>query len=453
MTHLLSKFSMQNGAGGPGSKGWVRIFPIVFFFCYLNFTVLLFSIGPWEFPVDSELRLYTFLGLAHCALLLGYLSAASSKPAGYSRQWRLSSLVKYSVLINLLLLIPTSRFRTGSSIPNVVAGIVDPGDAYARSLMLREDSEPLIEYVRIFLGPVLFMALPFTVFYWRKLSLRNRIGGVLSLLGTVALFIAMGTNKAIADSVLMVPTLLFASYGAGRIRLSRRQIIGVAVASLLTIVLFLGYFGFAVSSRDGSVVSAGYFAATHTHVDEDNFLLRYLPPPVANALIGLDLYLTHGYYAVSLSLQEPFVPMFGVGNSTFLQRQAARMTGNDAILDLPYPVRIEKYGWDAELLWSTIYPWLASDVSFPGTLIVVFLIGRLFALSWLDTLRGENPFAVLMFSLLVIMLFYFPANNQVLQSGEGFTSFWGTLILWRWTRRGAKVPSKAPYPRQSPSTA
>src|SRR4029077_7173796 len=111
-------------------------------------------------------------------------------------------------------------------------------------------------------------------------------------------------------------------------------------------------------------------------------------------------------------------------------RQAARPTGDRNIKKKAYPVRIEKYGWDAQGLWSSIYPWIASDVSFPGTLVVVFLVGRLFALSWLDTLRGGNPFAVVMFSMFVIMLFYFPANNQMLQTGEALTAFWGTLILW-----------------------
>ena len=118
------------------------------------------------------------------------------------------------------------------------------------------------------------------------------------------------------------------------------------------------------------------------------------------------------------------------------RRRAARITGDSEILELPYPVRIEKYGWDAQALWSSIYPWIASDVSFPGTILVVFLIGRLFAQSWLDTLRRENPFGIVMFSQLLIMLFYFPANNQLLQSGEGFTAFWVTLFIWWRTRRG-----------------
>ncbi len=129
------------------------------------------------------------------------------------------------------------------------------------------------------------------------------------------------------------------------------------------------------------------------------------------------------------------MPTFGVGNSFFLVRQAARIPGLEDLDQQPYPMRIEENGWDAYAFWSTIYPWIASDVSFPGTLVVVFLIGRLFALCWLDTLNGANPFAIAMFAQFLTMLYYFSANNQCLQAGEGFSAFSSLLILWLTTRR------------------
>jgi hypothetical protein len=158
---------------------------------------------------------------------------------------------------------------------------------------------------------------------------------------------------------------------------------------------------------------------------------------MSNAKIGvvaLTGYLTQGYYALSLSLERPFMPMFGVGNSMFLYRNAARITGIYTIEEMPYPVQIEKDGWDAYGRWSSIYPWIASDVSFPGVIVIVFLIGRLFALCWLDSLTGNNPFAIIMFTQFIIMLYYFPANNQALQSGESLSSFYVLLLLWLYTR-------------------
>jgi hypothetical protein len=128
--------------------------------------------------------------------------------------------------------------------------------------------------------------------------------------------------------------------------------------------------------------------------------------------------------------------MFGVGNSLFLTQQAVRITGNQEIAARSYPSRIQADGWDALGRWSSIYPWIASDVSFPGTIVVVFLIGRYLAIAWFDALSSRSPFAFAMVAQFAIMLFYFPANNQTSQFGEGFTAFWGILIAWLLTRNG-----------------
>jgi hypothetical protein len=424
-------------AASPRFSKWLRIFPIVFFSVYLTATVIFFAVGPFEFPVDNPGTLYLFLALAHVALLAGYWRAAFGEPKGYSGKWKASRLLFWSAAVSLLLLLPTCRARTGSFLPDITNGILNTGDAYANavSLSMEGGQIPALEYLRILLGPLFAPLLPLTVFYWKVLARTTRIMAVGGIVGTVALFVGMGTNKAIADTMLLLPWMIFAGYKAGILQLKLRRVLACVVCGAVGFVLFLEFFGMAMAGRSGSPAAAGYFPATGVTADSENFSIRSLTPGPAILVMGLDIYLTSGYYALSLALHEPFVPMYGVGNSMFLYRQAARLTGDEDILQNPYPVRIEKYGWDAEGLWSSIYPWIASDVSFPGTILIVYLIGRLFALSWLDTLAGVNPFAVVLFSQLLIMLFYFPANNQLLQSGEGFTAFWVTLILWWRTRR------------------
>jgi hypothetical protein len=222
-----------------------------------------------------------------------------------------------------------------------------------------------------------------------------------------------------------------------------KKLLLAGTVTALFFVGFLAFFSLTMASRLGSPALHGYFGAAGIHADRNNFLVKDLPSELQVGAVGLDSYLTQGYYALYLSLDEPFVPMFGVGNSFFLTHQAVRLTNNPEIANLSYPARIEKDGWDSFALWSSIYPWIASDVSFPGTILVMFLIGRLFALSWLDTLEGTNPFAVAVFAQFVIMLFYFPANNQVLQSAEGFTGFIGTFCLWMYTRKRQQIPGGA----------
>jgi hypothetical protein len=420
---------------------WLRFVPIAFFVTYLTFTVLFFAFGPFDFPVENPFMLYGFLAAAHIALLAGYWRAARSQPRGYAAPWDYGRMLLWGAVLSLLLLLPTSLARTGSLIPDVAYGIENPGEAYAQTQAIINDpgSFPLVEYSRILVGPLLVMVLPLTVFYWESLTTRLRVLGVVSILGTVALFLAMGTNKAIADTVLLIPWMVFAGYRAGTIHLKLKRLLVIGICTVVAFSLFLGFFGLAMATRSGSPAVTGVFPATGSTVDSDNVLVRNLSDTSKAIVMGLDIYLTAGYYAVSLSLREPYVPMFGLGNSTFASRQFARFSSLEDFPNRSYPVRIEKYGWDSVGLWSTIYPWLASDVSFPGALILIYFIGRLFALSWLDTLGGTNPFAVVLFAQLVIMLFYFPANNQLLQSGEGFTAFWITLILWWRSRRNAEA--------------
>jgi len=267
------------------------------------------------------------------------------------------------------------------------------------------------------------------------LSTLVRVVAVACVMGNVGMFVLMGTNKLIADTVILLPWLIAASHFAGCMKLRWTRTITLTVAVVTLFLVFFLYFGETQITRWGAGTGR-YSRAGNVWADDNNFMVRNLSGDNKRFVLSLATYLSHGYYGLYLALEKPFVPTFGVGNSFFLCRQAVRLTGVKALAEAPYPMRIEADGFDAYGLWPTIYPWIASDVSFPGTLVVVFLIGRLFALCWLDTLQGANPFAVAMFAQFVIMLSYFNANNQCLQSGEGFAAFSVLLILWLKTRRG-----------------
>src|SRR5258708_38058009 len=149
----------------------IRLLPILFFFVYLNFTVFLFAFGPWPWPVKDGLKLYVFLAFAHFALLGGFLSAAFGQPGKYYGKWKIESLVKASLVVTLLLLIPTSLARTGKLLPDIVFGLTNPGAAYSSSILWRSHWTVFtsVEYIRILIGPLLFLLFPLTLYYWQML--------------------------------------------------------------------------------------------------------------------------------------------------------------------------------------------------------------------------------------------------------------------------------------------
>ena len=114
----------------------------------------------------------------------------------------------------------------------------------------------------------------------------------------------------------------------------------------------------------------------------------------------------------------------------FLQRQFARITGDETILRCAYPVRIHESGLYATGYWTTIYPWIASDVTFPGTVLVLAAIGWLSGRVWLDVLGGQNPLAVALLGQVLVLLYYIPAHNKIMQTGEGILAFTVLLAAW-----------------------
>jgi hypothetical protein len=229
--------------------------------------------------------------------------------------------------------------------------------------------------------------------------------------------------------------MLVAGHLSGVSRLGPLRAMALTLVVVGLVVGFIAFFSTAIASRSGAKEVSDRFVALDIRADDTNVLLSDLPRGMQSAVRGLSVYLNQGYYALSLALEKPFLPTWGVGNSLAIIRQAERILGAGSVSRRTYPFQIEADGWDAWVLWSSIYPWIASDVSFPGTIVVVFLIGYNFGLAWVDTLNGWNPFAAAMLANFVIMLYYFPANNQVFQSLESAVAFIVTFVLWRSTRR------------------
>ena len=115
---LLSRIKSTNMI----KSSWIRLLPITFFMSYLTFTVFLFAFGPWPWPVMNGTKLYIFLAFANLALLLGYLRGIASTPRDYRGTWSISSILRISLVVSLLLLGPTAMARTGSSIPDIFGG-------------------------------------------------------------------------------------------------------------------------------------------------------------------------------------------------------------------------------------------------------------------------------------------------------------------------------------------
>ncbi len=420
------------------------MFPIWVFQCYLTLTVFVFAFGPWPWPVQSPIRLYTFLFFAQVALWLGYKSGIRTRPGSYYGRWRLFSMLKISLLLNLLWIIPsfmlTLRMQEAdiSNITTAIAsGAGDPGSMYTAKLETAAmgAKTTLLNYINILISPILWILFPLGVVHWRSLSLKFRICFVFVIFVGLLKWVAIGTTKGFADFFLLLLSLLLAA-NPGIIATAKLKTLTKAFCfTLLGFSLLFIIFVYIQQSRAKGEIR-DYIAAADIGIDTDNWMVRALPPEAQVVVAASTSYLVQGYYGLSLALGETFDWSYGVGNSYFFIGLVEHFVGEGVIINRTYPGKIEKeYGWPAYNNWSSFYTWIASDVTFPGTLVVVFLIGRLFAKVWLDVLKKENPYAVPLFALLIMMLFYFPANNQVLAFPDTAPAFLGIFICWMFTRK------------------
>ena len=427
----------------------IALFPIIFFQIYLATSVLTFAFGPWRWPVSNPWQLYSFLILAQVALLAGYLTAIKKQPRPASRQFRVPVAITISLVFNFMFFGFIYRTRSGTDfdmggfLAGVTAGLTNPAQSYtdkSKGLMvLATQGSTIQDYALLLFYPLLWIAFPLGVVFWRELSIRVRVALVVWTILDLSTWVTIGTNKGIADFVLLLPCLLVARKPAMLANITLRNVMAVGLVAIIGAAALGIFFSMGMLERSNGKLQRLYDARTGIQVESDHPAMRYVSPELQVAIASFESYLTQGYYGLAMALKEPFIFCYGVGNSYFLEGLSRRFVSTP-IIDNTYPARIAWNRWALYERWHSIYPWIASDLSFPGTVVFMFLIGRLFGLVWLDVAFCRNPWAVCLFPLLLIMLFYTPANNQVLGNATSAMPFWALLLIW-WSsraRRGLK---------------
>lgn len=425
----------------------VLLFPLILFQVYLTVTVALFEFGPLYWPVQNHFTRVIFLIGVQLALAGGYLTALKSRANMSHSRMQVSLLLNLSLLTGVLWAIPTMLIRTttvresfGGLLNCIFLGITNPGLVYnehQHMVALRQSGEAIagvpsyLWMTDYLLSPLVSLTLPICVLNWRNLSLMHQVGFFFVICAYVASWIAIGTNKGLFDMAMILPWCVLAY------RLRTGDTLVSALRKLATIVgilaiLVFGYFNIASTSRR---TDSGIDPGTMLAGINQKSVVLLLPESVARPVIHLTAYMTQGYYALDLALGEPFVPCWGFGNSYFLAGLTSSIFGRGVILERSYPARIEEgSGWSLWQRWHSFYVWMASDVTFPGVLVVIFFVGRLFCMMWNDVIYGRNIFATALLPLLVLMIFYFPGNNQVLGFGNTAIPFFVSLTGWLWTR-------------------
>ncbi|MFS0725666.1 hypothetical protein [Paenibacillus sp. 1P07SE] len=427
--------------------------PINYLMIYLFGLLVLYKWGPMTWNTQNSILLYTYLIMSNLLIFLGYKSTinkivkfnGNEKASNYYilDEKFVLKIIPFVVIIKLIIsflflirVIGSTAISLDYIMTSFINGLVDAGSQY-NSKFANENAfgGNVLAPIYTLLSPITWPVIPLTIIYFKKLSMVNKLLASLIIVLEIVTWVSIGTNKGIIDLIIIVATVTMLRRWQYKVTHFQEKTIPkkkrVRVILLISIVLIMGLYLFSnnISSRINSNFETLSNITNGTGVSYDTPIMKITPDNIKPLMVYVSVYLTQGYYGLSLTLDEPFVPMFGLGNSNFLLVNLEQIF-NVNLSQYSYQSRIAHKGWHSELNWHSIHTWLANDISFFGVLFLMFFIGKYFANVFYRSLVLRDPVASILLCLIVSSFFYFSANNQILSTPSTFMTFWVMNFLW-----------------------
>lgn len=385
--------------------------PIKYVLTYLFFSLIVYV--ATYVKTDSYNMLLTILvcSIYFSFFGLGYYSISfkTVKKRSYGSNFEYSRGIGRIVLVAAVATAVVSLvnvFSFYSSIQMIMEYITNPGKAYEYVKYVNRNniensgmiliSSSLVGIILTTLSFSKFIVLIFIPLYWKCLSKTVRIVGTLSLVMYIIQAFLIGAMINIG--IILFSCFPIVIFMGGKNRDSKPttgkgkwSVALLLVGAVVLIVYFMGTRFVPINASIGEILLAG--------------------------ISGLGVYISHGYVGLSKCLDLSFIPTFGATTFHGLARTFLPSDLYNALWENSYLYRNQvESGWQALQVWSTIFPWLASDISFLLIPFVMLLVGRFMGRVWKEAITRRNPYAFVMMGQLMIFSFMIPANNQLFHS-------------------------------------
>ncbi|MDP3306605.1 MAG: hypothetical protein Q8S15_11065 [Erysipelotrichaceae bacterium] len=416
--------------------------PLVFVVIYILMTILLSFIGPVKYYNYSYGYMLFFMTLVIIAIVTGYLSTSKSyilnqkrflfkSSRFFAKESTIDLIVQFSIIIALafevMIFVSYSKSISSFSLQTIFYNIINIGKIYQISLDVARESRDvslLRQFITLF-GVFKQIAIvgylirsdrlvKFKIFFWITL--------ILSMVNVLAF---KGTQKEIGDLAIYFLSVWMIKHAMrGNIKLSK-----ILVPIL---ILVFGVFGFMQLSRASTYnINIKEFHNSFFMFNSNHIVYKLFGSKMGFAITSVIFYVSGGYYGLTKSLLVPFRWTYGLGNSFALSSYAAQYFGFENMIVNSIPSRAEAItGYPALMYWSTMFPWIASDLTFPGSIVFMFAIARIYSICWKESVHRNNLLSALLFSRLNIMWAFLPANNQLMQTRESTLATLFLLIIW-----------------------
>jgi len=403
--------------------------PINVLLLFLIFTEVLFYIGPIKYDISNPLIMALYFIILNLSLYWGYkYGVKKSRCTTYRLK---GNTVKVLLIIGLLLNIECLNVTWAThgmsfSFANLAFALVNPGDAYSSEATMTVNTNIITGKL---LTPITWAVIPMGIYFWKNLSHAYKSVYVLTIIVYILTWLGIGTRKGLMDIIIVFYFCVIAVYSFILYNPSSRKKLKIIALSILG--LFLVFFIYSNASRAG--ISSLYDIGQMLDHDYKSFYLKHCSQNTLSALSEISNYLCQGYNALNISMFDIGIipPTFG-GSSMLTWLYLNRFFGYNPMLNTYMAILESNYGIDTYENWHSIYLWIANDVTFIFVPLVIFLIGFYFGKVWKDAVNGTNPWAYPVLGYMLIMVFYFFANNQVLSFS--LESFIGCVLIYEFTR-------------------
>lgn len=321
-----------------------------------------------------------------------------------------------------------------------ISALLDPGQIYINALAAGKEAEvsvSLLTQIKTLFSPLFLLSNAVLIFNFQRIERKWRLLLIFAIV--LQLFhgvLTKGAQKGVFDAFILLMAV-----GVLKVYLQKHDFARWRRRGMFLFLLVVVVFIFFQLSRLNAYDALDYSGSSQASLDRGSLLFTIFGDRVGLGLSLFISYISQGYYGLSLSLQLPFEWSYGLGNSFALTSYAEQYFGASNIFEQTYPYRMEyMFNWPAKMYWHTIFPWLASDITFPGTLALMFFVGRGYARSLIDGVIYESPLGICVFYLLTTFLLYLPANNQLMQTREMMIAT--VVIFFSWIAFGAKLRKK-----------
>ncbi len=426
--------------------------PIWVLLGYLLMTLLLYAIGPFKWYTPRPVAFWLLQAAYLAALFLGWQVGLGKTRTTkeWNIQWDnvilkwLPGLLVVGILIEVINLFRKFGYDTPDFvrlIKDIIWGLKNPGAAYGyyQNTVLKMSASELfggrvmtvINYVWYFAS---YVVLLLSTYYFKRLNILGKCLLVLEYGLILVSYLAIGTNIGVFRLILAILTFAVLWFIRNVIRMDkkrRRKVITILLVAILVAAIgMLFVFDMMMKSRGGILQwDSDEYNVGGFGLNRDSVIFKILPESLYMTAISASSYLTQGYQGMSIALILDWKPTFGVGHNMWLI--GLLDPSGQGITTDTYQYRMEYWcNWKMGVQWHTMYTWWANDLSFIGTILIMFVFGILFAMAYKDCLESKNPFAALMVFFFALQAFFIPCNNQLFQSAVIVIGFYVTMVLW-----------------------